>query len=157
MVGSATTSLTVHGSSPTSDGLKFFLRPDYVPSAYSQPAGSDVVAGTARSTPNARNEPADSEFATLTVFPTISITSQPEDSVIPQTFNTDFSVEASTTNDTEGSLGYQWSLNGDNLSDGSSVSGSTSKTLTISRPSAGLNTVQCTVTCLLYTSPSPRD
>ena len=58
VVGSATTSLTVHGSSPTSDGLKFFLRPDYVPSAYSQPAGSDVVAGTARSTPNARNEPA---------------------------------------------------------------------------------------------------
>ena len=146
VVGSATTSLTVHGSSPTSDGLKFFLRPDYVPSAYSQPAGSDVVAGTARSTPNARNEPADSELATLTVFPTISITSQPEDSVIPQTFNTDFSVEASTTNGTEASLGYQWSLNGDNLSDGSSVSGSTSKTLTISRPSAGLNTVQCTVT-----------
>ena len=144
IVGSATTVLTVYGTSPDADGLNIFLRPDYVPSAYSVD-GLDVTAGTARSTPNARNEAADSQSAVLTVNPVISIVSQPTDKVISETFDTTFEVEATTTNSTESSLSYQWSLNGEDISDGSTISGSNTDVLTISVASAGLNTVQCTV------------
>ena len=101
--------------------------------------GLDVTAGTARSTPNARNEtPFDSQSAVLTVNPVISIVSQPTDKVISETFDTTFEVEATTTNSTESSLSYQWSLNGEDISDGSTISGSNTDVLTISVASAGV-------------------
>ena len=43
VVGSATTTLTISGAiSPTASNLGFFMRSDYIPSAYSQPVGSTV-------------------------------------------------------------------------------------------------------------------
>jgi hypothetical protein len=78
VAGSATTTLTLSGISSAIlfNNSQYFLRADYIPSAYSV-SGSDVTAGTARSTGNAINDPKDSETALLTVFPNISIIKQP--------------------------------------------------------------------------------
>jgi len=79
VAGSATTTLTLSGISSAIlfNNTRYFLRADYVPSAYSQPVGSDVNAGTARSTGNAINDPRDSDPALLTIFPNILISKQP--------------------------------------------------------------------------------
>jgi hypothetical protein len=55
--GTASTTLTISNVvSPNTSFTNFFLTVDYVPSAYSQPVGSAVTVGTARSTGNAINE-----------------------------------------------------------------------------------------------------
>ena len=144
VVGSATTTLTISGAiSPTANGLGFFMRPDYIPSAYSQPVGSAVIAGTARSTGNGNNEPYDSSVATLTVYPTITITDQPDDASVAATKPATFNV-AATTSDSS-ALSYQWLLNGNNLTDTSLISGSTTPSLTITSNTVGVNTVQAVV------------
>ena len=144
VVGSATTTLTISGAiSPTANGLGIFMRPDYIPSAYSQPVGSAVVAGTARSTGNGNNEPYDSSIATLTVFPTITITDQPDDASVAATRPATFNI-AATASDSS-ALSYQWLLNGGNLSDSSTVTGSTSTSLSVTLSTVGVNTVQAVV------------
>ena len=144
VVGSATTTLTISGAiNPTANNLGFFMRPDYIPSAYSQPDGSAVVAGTARSTGNGNNEPYDSSVATLTVFPTITITDQPDDASVAATRPATFNVAAVTSDSS--ALSYQWLLNGSNLSDGSLVNGSTTQSLTITSNTVGVSTVQAVV------------
>ena len=66
--GSATTCLTLYNlKSSKGAGRRFFLRADYVNSAY----------GIGKSTGNAINESLDSSVATLTLNPNIKITSQP--------------------------------------------------------------------------------
>ena len=79
VIGAATTTLTLSGisSAVLFNSSRIFLRADYIPSAYSQPDGSDVNAGTARSTGNALNDPKDSETALLTVYPDVIIVRQP--------------------------------------------------------------------------------
>ena len=147
VVGSATTTLTISGAiSPTANNLGFFMRPDYIPSAYSQPDGSDVVAGTARSTGNGNNEPYDSSVATLTVFPTFKITIQPFNSTVAQTRTASFFVNATVSDTTQGNLSYSWTLNGNNLSDNENILGSKTQNLLISSSVLGISTVQCTVT-----------
>ena len=142
--GSGTTTLTISGATnPVADGLGIFMRPDYIPSAYSQPVGSSVVAGTARSTGNGNNEPYDSSIATLTVFPTITITDQPDNASVAATRPATFNVAAVTSDSS--ALSYQWLLNGSNLSDGSLVNGSTTPSLTITSNTVGVNTVQAVV------------
>ena len=142
--GSGTTTLTISGATnPVADGLGIFMRPDYIPSAYSQPVGSAVVAGTARSTGNGNNEPYDSSIATLTVFPTITITDQPDDASVAATKPATFNVAAVSSDSS--ALSYQWLLNGSNLSDGSLVSGSTTPSLNITSNTVGVNTVQAVV------------
>jgi hypothetical protein len=142
--GSGTTTLTISGATnPVADGLGIFMRPDYIPSAYSQPVGSSVVAGTARSTGNGNNEPYDSSVAVLTVFPTITITDQPDDASVAATKPATFNI-AATSSDSS-ALSYQWLLNGSNLSDGSLVSGSTTPSLNITSNTVGVNTVQAVV------------
>ena len=144
VVGSATTTLTISGAiSPTANGLGFFLRPDYIPSAYSQPVGSAVTVGTARSTGNGNNEPYDSSVATLTVYPTITITDQPDDASAAATKPATFNVSAVTSDSS--TLSYQWLLNGSNLTDSSLISGSTTPSLTITSNTVGVNTVQAVV------------
>lgn len=144
VVGSATTTLTISGAiSPTANGLGFFMRPDYIPSAYSQPVGSAVVAGAARSTGNGNNEPYDSSVATLTVFPTITITDQPDDASVAATKPATFNIVAESSDSS--SLSYQWLLNGSNLTDTSLISGSTTPSLNITSNTVGVNTVQAVV------------
>jgi len=145
VVGAATTTLLITGaSSPRSNGLGFFMRPDYIPSAYSRPLGSAVVAGTARSTGNGNNEPYDSSVATLTVYPIVRITSQPSDSTVAATVSTTFNVFATASDSS--TLSYQWLLNGSNLTDSSLVSGSNTPSLTIASNTVGVSTVQAVVT-----------
>jgi len=79
VTGSATTTLSLTGvTSESLNGTNFYLTVDYVPSAYSQPVGSAVTVGTARSTANAVNEILSSNSATLSIRPALSIIQQPE-------------------------------------------------------------------------------
>ena len=150
ITGAATTTLTVYGNSTTFelngttqtvDGLKFFLKPDYVPSAYS--SAGQVTAGTARSTGNAINEGVvdstspwgasgwpslynvDSNKVDFTLHPTIQIITQPETQTIPATNAASaqgtgrFTVVGIVTgNSNIDTLSYQWQANGSDLSNG---------------------------------------
>ena len=147
ITGAATTTLTVYGNSTTFElngttetieGIKFFLRPDYVPSAYS--SSGAVTAGTARSTGNAVNEnvisstarPAghppvytvDSNKVDLTIHPNIQITTQPSTQTIPSTNaptlsgTATFNVVGIVTGYGPQTLSYQWTANGGDLSNG---------------------------------------
>ena len=107
VTGSGTTTLTLSElTSPNDNESTVFLRSDYVPSAYESGL-----------TPNAFNEPFDSNVGIVTIFPTISITSQPQNSEIVEDVDTSFSVTATTTDNTDSSLSYQWHLNDSPLSD----------------------------------------
>jgi hypothetical protein len=73
--GSSTNTLTI--DSPVYlNKYKFFVEADYIPSAYVV-SGSDVTAGTARSTGNAINDPINSNTAVLTAYPEITIIQHP--------------------------------------------------------------------------------
>ena len=124
VTGSGTTTLTLSGlTSPSDNNTVVFLQADYTPNALS---------------PNAINEPLNSDNATLTVLPTISIDTQPVDVTVVEDIESSFSIVASTSDDSVG-LGYQWYLNG------SQISGATSPTLSITRPDPGLDKVYCEV------------
>ena len=141
--GSGTTTLTVSNvSSPSSSGLKFYVGVDYIPSAYSQPVGSAVTVGTGRSTGNALNEILNSNTATLTVFPVLSITQQPSSQTVSQTRTATFTTLGTVTDTSQGNISYRWILNGNDLSDSSTVTGSGTTTLSISLPNIGINTVR---------------
>jgi hypothetical protein len=136
ITGSGTTTLTITNvTSPTTNGLRLFVGVDYVPSAYSQPVGSAVTVGTARSTGNAVNEILNSDTATLTVNPFITIINQPQDTTSVIGGRATFVVNAEISDNRE-NLFYQWQLNGENLVDEISqniiVSGSRQPILIIS-------------------------
>jgi hypothetical protein len=135
VTGSGTTILTLSGLTDSDNKANVFLRADYTPSAY----------GIGSSSPNAINDPIDSNTVTLTVLPTISIDTQPIDTNVVEDIATTFSVAASASDGTDSLLGYQWYLNGSALSDNSLVSGSGTKTLTITRENPDLDRVYCEV------------
>ena len=125
--GAGTTNLTVYGTSKgadlTLDELKFFLRPDYVPSAYG--TGDPITAGTGRSTGNANNElEIDSNVIPFTFYPSIEIITQPSSQTIPSTNaqtvagTATFNVVGIVTGHGAQPLSYQWTANGDDLSNG---------------------------------------
>lgn len=119
VAGSTTTSLTLSNipSNSTLNNSKFFLRADYIASAYSVP-GSDVTLDTIRTTGNAVNDPKDSDFATLTVYPNISVTKNPSDVIVARESAAVFSVEATTTDNSQSNISYQWQINEVDLNDG---------------------------------------
>jgi hypothetical protein len=145
--GTATTTLTVSNSkSPETSLTNFFLEVNYIPSAYSQPPGSAVTVGTARSTGNAVNDPLNSNTATLTVLPFITITSQPGITTVGSGSRATFSVVASISDSRFGELSYQWSIDGQNLVDnGGTIIGSTQPTLFFTPSSVGISTVRVIV------------
>lgn len=120
VIGAATTTLTLSGisSSILFDGSTIFLRADYIPSAYSQPEGSDVNAGTARSTGNALNDPLDSNTTSLTIFPDLEIVTQPQDASVATNSSAIFEIEARTTGTSQDGITYQWQLDEVDLVDG---------------------------------------
>jgi len=125
IIGSATTTLTLSGlPSPLPISGQVFVQAGYDPNDLS---------------PNAINEPLNSNNATLTVFPTISIDTQPEDTTVVEDIETSFSIVASTSDSTDSSLGYQWYVNG------SEISGANSSTLSITRADPALDKVYCSV------------
>ena len=124
VTGTATTVLTItDATNPSYNARNYFLRADYNSSAY----------GVGKSTPNAINDPLDSNTVGLTVYPTITITTQPTGIVTAaETVTAEFDVVA-TTSDSSG-LDYRWLLNGSDLSDSGTVSGSGTPSLDISLP-----------------------
>jgi hypothetical protein len=143
ITGSGTTTLTItNATSPAANGLRLFVGVDYVPSAYSQPVGSAVTVGTGRSTGNAVNEILNSDTATLTVFPVVFVATQPTEQTAAQTRTATFTTLGSLTDTTQGSISYRWQLNGNDLSDSSTVTGSGTPSLSISLPDIGTNTVR---------------
>lgn len=139
VTGTATTVLSVSNAvTPTSNGKNFYLVADYVPSAYSQPEGSAVVVGTARSTGNAFNDPKSSNTATLTVNPTLSITSNPSSQEVAEGENATFSASAISSDGTPVSI--QWQI------DGSDIPGANSTSLTISRSTAATYSIRAKFT-----------
>ena len=136
ITGTATTVLTLSNLvSPTDSSKQYFLRADYTPSAYA----------IGKSTGNAINDTLDSNSVTVTVNPTISITNQPDDAETAVSLSQKFEVTANSTDYTQGSLSYRWLLNGVDLSDSPTVSGSASTSLSISSSTVGVNTVQVRV------------
>jgi hypothetical protein len=118
LTGTASTTLVVSNvKSPDTSFTNFFLTVDYIPSAYSQPVGSAVTVGTARSTGNAINEILSSNSATLTVNPFITILSQPQNDTTAVGSRANFFVDATISDDRFGGLSYQWQLNNQNLTD----------------------------------------
>ena len=126
--------ITINGLTTDDDNKEVYFTADYIPSAYSQPAGSAVTAGTARSTGNAFNEPIQSGIGTITVLPFIEITSQPEDQIIGETFEASYSIAAQISPERNFQrpvpVEYQWQLDGIDLSDGTT-------TQTVSETSSG--------------------
>lgn len=109
ITGTATTVLTVSNlRTPQDSGRRFFIRADYLASVST---GGTFVG-------NAINDPLDSNPATLTVFPNISFTTQPTSQLVAQNITATFTVEATSTDPTQGSVSYQWSLDGTDLTDG---------------------------------------
>ena len=155
VTGTATTTLTLSNLiTPTDDKKQFYVIADYVASAYQ--SSSPITAGTARSTGNAINDPLSSSVGTLTVYPLIIITDQPGAitdlgefiGIVTSVINTPaiFNVVATTTNSTDNLLSYQWSLNGTNLTNSSTVSGANSAQLSLTLPNVGINTVGVVIT-----------
>ena len=126
--------ITINGLTTDDTNKEVYFTADYIPSAYSQPAGSAVTAGTARSTGNAFNELLQSGIGTITVFPIIEITSQPTDQIVGQTFEAKYSIAAKTTPG-DGPVNYQWQLNGIDLVD------ETTTTSTINESATGQITI----------------
>ena len=113
IVGANTTTLTLFDNISE---RRLFLRATYIPSAYSQPPGSAVNVGTAKSTGRAINDFVDSNIVKLNLRTAIILTSEPLDQTSAETRNANFSVTAITTDESQ--LSYQWQLNDVNLKDG---------------------------------------
>ena len=145
VTGTDTTTLSISDASTTATAKVFYLVADYTPSAYSQPEGSAVVVGTARSTGNAFNDPKSSNNATLTVNPTLSITSNPSGQEVAEGEFATFTANASASDGS--SISVRWQLNGSDLSDnGSTIFGSATNTLRISLANASTNTIRAKFT-----------
>ena len=112
--------ISITGLTNDDNAKEVYFTAEYVSSAYSQPAGSAVTAGTARSTGNAFNEPLQSASGVINVKPYIEITKQPESDIVGQTFPATYSIAARTTPG-NGAVNYQWQLNGNDLSDGTTT------------------------------------
>lgn len=122
--GSSTNSLTITDlQSPSDNGRSFVLRATYVPGATSG---------------NATNSPLDSNAVSLTVWPSLSITTQPTDQTTAVDTTATFSVVASISDSSYGSIKYLWTR------DGTTIQNSTSNSVTITPTTAGTSTIQVT-------------
>jgi len=139
VTGTATTTLTLSNLiTPTDNRREFFLTADYVPSAYSQPIGSAVTVGTARSTGNAINDGVSSGIATLSVLPLLEIVSQPSNISGLVGTSVTFTIDAGLTDSffTSG-VQYQWFLNGVAVSDGTVTDTTDARTKLVQSSSNG--------------------
>lgn len=145
VTGAATTTLSIsNAASPAAAGRRFYLLADHAPSAYSQPVGSAVTVGTARSTGSAFNDPKSSNIVTLTVKPIISVTSNPSNQEVAEGDFATFTASGSSTDGT--SVSVRWLLNGFYLSDnGSNIFGSNTNTLRISLSNASSNLISAEI------------
>ena len=110
--------ITINGLTSDDDGKEIYFEADYVPSAYQ--TTPPRTAGTARSTGNAFNEPLRSGIGTVTILPIIDITSQPTGQLVSIEDDATYTIAAQKTPG-GGAVNYQWQLNGDDLSDGTTT------------------------------------
>lgn len=109
--GSATTTLTISNlKSPQDNNREFYLEADYTP--------TDEYGSILKGTANALNEPLNSGIATITVEPLIEIISEPSTTETIANQTSTFSINAGLTDSSYGDVNYQWSLNGNVVSDG---------------------------------------
>ena len=106
---------------------------------------SIVRIGTARSTGNALNAPLNSNTVTLGIAPTISITTQPGIATVVTDASASFGIEATVTDGTINNLTYRWQEDGSDLSNSTTVAGSSTTSLTISSATVGVSTIRCVV------------
>ena len=118
--GTATTTLTISNLQTPSDSGGYYVEASYTPST---------------ETGNATNEPLKSNTAAVSVYPTITISTQPVNTTTATDENAEFTVVATLSDTSFGSLTNQWSQGGTNLTDGTNpfVGGSNTQTLTIEK------------------------
>ena len=117
-VGTGST-ITISGLTSDDNDKEIYFEVDFVPSAYAQPTGSVVTAGTARSTGNAYNEPLRSQSAKATTLSKIEVIEHPEDVI--STLDADFDVVARINPENGETLNYQWQINEVDLIDGNAI------------------------------------
>ena len=110
--------ITISGLEVGDSGKEIYFEADYVPSAYQ--TTPPVTAGTARSTGNAFNEPLRSGIGTIDISPIIDITTQPEGQLVSVEDTATYTIAAQKTPG-GGVVDYQWQLNGNDLSDGTTT------------------------------------
>ena len=139
--GAGTTVLTLSSLSNDVNQGEYYLQADYVPESIS---GVTSVSLGGYFTGNAPNEPLSSGIGTLTVFPEITIVTQPQEETVATGATHTFSLYATATDGTT-DFSYQWSQDGTELSDSSTVAGSATTQLSISSTTLGVSTIQCKV------------
>ncbi len=112
--------------SPGDDGRQFFLRLDYVPSAY----------GVGKSTPNAINEPVDSETVTLTMQPYLIVDTEPGITTTAQGETATFTTNVSRSDGSTDDINYAWTQNG------TTIAGANTNVLTLTDETVGVSTIQ---------------
>ena len=141
ITGAGSTILTISGLNNDINQAEYFLQADYVPEVIS---GVTSVSLGGAFTGNAPNEPLNSGIGTLTVFPEITIVTQPVEETVATGATHTFSLYATVTDGTT-DLSYQWSQDGTELSDSSTVAGSATTQLSISSTTIGVSTIQCKI------------
>ena len=101
---------------PEDNNKQYYVKTRVIPSAYSQPEGSTVTAGTARSTGFAINETIDTDRVTITVLPELTLNTQPTNQSATINNTADFNVSASVTDNS--TISYQWYVDGNKVTDG---------------------------------------
>ena len=142
ITGAGTTILTITNPTNVINQAEYFLQADYVPESIS---GVTSVSLGGFLTGNARNEPLNSGIGTLTVFPEITIVNQPTGETVATGATHTFSLFATATDGTNSNLSYQWSQDGSELTDSSTVTGSGTTQLNISSTTIGVSTIICKV------------
>jgi hypothetical protein len=140
--GSDTNTLTIIGlQTPSDHSRQFYLKVDYINSAYSLPQGSVVTVGSAKSTGNALNDGLNSNIVTLEVYPNLQVVTNPTVQSVIQTRVATFTAEGSLTDSRQGDLSYNWQLNGQDIDDGTIsntiITGSKTKNLSIQSNNLG--------------------
>ena len=119
--GQTTDTLKLKYLDNPSDNLnQYYVKTRVIPSAYAQPEGSTVTAGTARSTGFAINETIDTDTVSITVLPELTLNTQPTNQAATINNTAEFNTSASVTDGT--SITYQWYVDGNKVTDGTLTS-----------------------------------
>ncbi len=102
--------------SPQDNLNQYYVKTRVIASAYAQPEGSTVTAGTARSTGFAINETIDTDTVSITVLPELTLDTQPTNQSATINNNAEFNTSASITDNS--TISYQWYVDGNEVTNG---------------------------------------
>ena len=106
--------------SPEDNLNQYYVKTRVIASAYAQPEGSTVTAGTARSTGFAINKNVDTDTVSITVLPELTLNTQPTNQSATINNTADFNVSASVSDNS--TISYQWYVDGNKVTDGNLTS-----------------------------------